>query len=92
MDAKLAALRHVEQTILALAKHMVDDSEAVRVGVILKPTKTLIRLHAAPQDAGKLIGKQGRTARSLRVILDAIAMKYQPSFSLDIVQSQGPGA
>jgi predicted RNA-binding protein YlqC (UPF0109 family) len=92
MEADLATLRNVEQTMLALAQLMVDDPEDVRLEVILKPAETLIRLHVAPHDVGKLIGKEGRTARSLRIILSAIGMKYRHSFSLDIVESQEPRA
>jgi predicted RNA-binding protein YlqC (UPF0109 family) len=43
-------------------------------------------LRVAPNDIGKIIGKQGRTARSLRVILGAVSMKLNRLYSLDIVE------
>ncbi len=53
---------------------------------------TVIRLRVAHQDIGKVIGKQGRTARSLRTILGAASMKLHHRFSLDIVEDDQPGA
>ena len=45
-----------------------------------------MRLQVSPADLGKVIGKQGRTARSLRTILGAASMKLKQRFSLDIVE------
>jgi predicted RNA-binding protein YlqC (UPF0109 family) len=47
---------------------------------------TLLRLRVAQADLGKVIGKQGRTARSIRTILGAASMKAQHRFGLDIQQ------
>jgi uncharacterized protein len=88
MNADLTALRELEQTILNLTKLMVDDSDAVRLEVLSKPAETLLRLHVTPADAAHLIGKQGRTARSLRIILGSIGRKYRHSISLDVVANQ----
>ncbi len=70
-----------------LAKALVDQPGEVRVEPETGETETVLRLYVAPDDLGKLIGKQGRTARSLRTILGAAGMKLQHRFSLD-VQSQ----
>jgi predicted RNA-binding protein YlqC (UPF0109 family) len=88
MNADIAALRELEQTILSLVRLMVDDSDAVRIEVLNKPTEILLRLHVDPSDAGLLIGRQGRTARSLRIILGSIAVKFHHSISLDIVANR----
>ncbi len=69
------------------AKALVDDTGAVKVEVMTVQESTVLRLHVAPTDIGKLIGKQGRTARSLRTILGAASMKLQSRFSLDIVEA-----
>jgi predicted RNA-binding protein YlqC (UPF0109 family) len=69
-----------------IAKALVDDIAAVQVEVINESDSTILRLHVAPGDIGKVIGKQGRTARSLRTILGATSMKLQRRFSLDIVE------
>ena len=51
-----------------------------------------IRLRVAASDVGKVIGKQGRTARSMRTILSAASMKLKHRFSLDIVEEDHPSA
>lgn len=72
-----------------IAKALVDTPEAVQVEAIKDAESTVLRLHVAPSDIGKVIGKQGRTARSLRTILSAASMKLHHRFSLDIVEA-GP--
>jgi len=54
--------------------------------VIEDRESTVLRVRVAPQDIGKVIGKQGRTARSLRTILGAASMKLHHRFSLDILE------
>jgi predicted RNA-binding protein YlqC (UPF0109 family) len=52
---------------------------------------TVLRLRVAPSDIGKVIGKQGRTARSMRTILGAASMKLKHRFALDIVEERDAG-
>ena len=85
------AVNAMHTLILELAKALVDDTGAVRVDVINENDSAVLRLHVAPSDIGKVIGKQGRTARSLRTILSAASMKYQHRFALDIVEAGGQG-
>ncbi len=81
------------QTLISLiARALVDETEAVRVEVLTVQDSTVLRLYVAPNDIGKLIGKQGRTARSLRTVLGAASMKLQHRFSLDIVEAGKPSA
>ncbi len=70
-----------------ITRALVDDVDAVRVEVISDQNSVVLRLHVANNDIGKVIGKQGRTARSLRTILGAASMKLQHRFSLDIVEA-----
>ena len=70
-----------------ITRALVDDVDAVRVEVISDQNSVVLRLHVANNDIGKGIGKQGRTARSLRTILGAASMKLQRRFSLDIVEA-----
>jgi len=69
-----------------IACALVDQPEQVSVVSIVDGESTVLRLKVASQDIGKVIGKQGRTARSLRTILGAASMKLQHRFSLDIVE------
>ncbi|PYX79970.1 MAG: RNA-binding protein [Acidobacteria bacterium] len=68
-----------------MAKALVDEPEKVSVSVVEGDTTTL-ELRVAPGDLGKVIGKQGRTARSMRTILGAAGMKLHKRFSLEIVE------
>lgn len=72
-----------------IAQALVDDPASVRVEAIPEGDSTLLRLFVAPSDIGKVIGKQGRTARSLRTILSAASMKLHHRFALDIVEVDG---
>jgi len=75
-----------------LAQALVDKPEEVSVEAVEDTTSTMLRLRVAPTDLGKVIGKQGRTARSIRTILAAASMKAQHRFALDIQQvGGGPG-
>jgi predicted RNA-binding protein YlqC (UPF0109 family) len=73
--------------MLEIGRALVDDSDEVRVDVLSTPESTGLRLFVSPNDIGKVIGKQGRTARSLRTILSAASMKLHHRFSLDIVET-----
>ena len=76
----------MKQLVLEIVKALVDQPEDVTVELITDRESTVIRLRVAHQDIGKVIGKQGRTARSLRTILGAASMKLHHRFSLDILE------
>ena len=67
---------------------LVDIPERVSVEASSVAVGTLIRIQVDPSDIGKVIGKQGRTARSLRVLLSAASMKASHRFSLDIEEGK----
>jgi predicted RNA-binding protein YlqC (UPF0109 family) len=69
-----------------MAKALVDDSESVNVTEVEGERVTVIELRVAPGDLGKVIGKQGRTARALRTILNANATKLRKRAVLEIVE------
>lgn len=79
----------IRALVLQIAKALVDISEDVNLEVVEKETGSVLRLRVAPEDTGKVIGKQGRTARSIRTILAACSMKYHHHYSLEIVEEQG---
>src|SRR6059058_1912127 len=72
-----------------IACALVDNPENVSVEALQDGEGTVLRLRVAASDIGKVIGKQGRTARSLRTILAAASMKVRHRFSLDIVEDEG---
>jgi uncharacterized protein len=69
-----------------MAKALVDDSDKVNVTEVEGERVTVIELRVAPGDLGKVIGKQGRTARALRTILNANATKLRKRAVLEIVE------
>ena len=84
-----AASPDMQTLMTEIAQALVDSPEAVHVEAIKDAESTILRLRVAPSDIGKVIGKQGRTARSLRTILSAASMKLHHRFALDIVEA-GP--
>jgi predicted RNA-binding protein YlqC (UPF0109 family) len=76
----------IRDLIAGLAEALVDHPERVSVEALVEPSSTILRLRVDPSDIGKIIGKQGRTARSMRTILSAASMKLHHRFSLDIVE------
>jgi uncharacterized protein len=79
-------VKNMSDLVLEIARALVDSPENVSVEVISEAEGTILRLRVAQSDVGKVIGKQGRTARSLRTILGAASMKQKHRFSLDIVE------
>lgn len=69
-----------------VTRSLVDSPETVSVQAVPTGEGTILRLRVAPSDLGKVIGRQGRTARSLRTILGAASMKLKHRFSLDIIE------
>jgi len=69
-----------------LAKQLVDDPDAVRVEVVEREDATVFELYVAPEDRGKVIGRQGRIARALRTIVRASATGSRRRVILDIVE------
>jgi uncharacterized protein len=75
----------LKETIETIAKALVDHPDEVEVREVDGET-TVLELRVAPQDLGKVIGKQGRTARAIRTLLRAVGVKYGKRFLLEIVE------
>lgn len=69
-----------------IAKALVDIPDQVSVREIEGEQVTVLELRVAPGDLGKVIGKQGRTARSIRTLLGAAGMKLNRRFTLEILE------
>jgi uncharacterized protein len=78
----------VNDLVREIAKALVDQPDAVEVETVTRDENTVLRLRVAPQDVGKVIGKQGRTARSVRTILGAVSMKVHHRYTLDILEEE----
>ncbi len=76
----------VKELVEQIAKSLVDNSEAVTVGEAAAERTTVLELRVAEEDLGKVIGKQGRTARAIRTILTAAGRKLGKHFVLEILE------
>lgn len=68
-----------------VAKALVDNPDEVRLRTFERDQQTIIELEVAPADLGKVIGRQGRTARAIRTLLGAAGQKSRRRYTLDIV-------
>jgi len=69
-----------------IAKSLVDNPDAVQVKEIEGEQTSVIELKVAKEDLGKVIGKQGRTARAIRTILSAASTKVKKRAVLEIIE------
>ncbi len=76
----------MQELIAFIAKSLVDQPDAVKVTMTEEDDAVTIELAVATEDLGKVIGKQGRTARAMRSILAASAAKENKRSRLEIVE------
>lgn len=76
----------VRDLVQEIAKALVDIPDQVVVNEVQGEQATILELRVAPSDLGKVIGKQGRTARSIRTLLGAVGMKLNRRFTLEILE------
>jgi hypothetical protein len=76
----------VKELVELIAKSLVDNPDRVQVFQLDGEQSSIIELRVAPEDMGKVIGKQGRMAQAIRVILGAAGMKLKRRFSLELIE------
>ncbi len=76
----------MKQLVETVCKSLVDNPDEVRVTQIDGEQTTILELRVHQSDLGKVIGKQGRTARAIRTILAAAGMKQKRRFNLEIIE------
>lgn len=76
----------MKDLVTEIAKALVDLPDEVLVREVQGEQVTVLELRVAPSDLGKVIGKQGRTARSIRTLLGAAGMKLNRRFTLEILE------
>ena len=76
----------MKDLVIDIAKALVDIPDEVNVKEVEGEQVTVLELRVAPSDLGKVIGKQGRTARSIRTLLGAAGMKLNRRFTLEILE------
>jgi len=75
----------MKELVEAIAKALVDNPDEVQVRAV-EGEITIFELHVHPSDLGKVIGRQGRTAKSIRTILGAAGMKLKKRLTLEILE------
>lgn len=76
----------MKELVEFIARSLVDQPEELKLRVYEREQQTIIELRAAPDDLGKLIGRQGRTVRAIRTVLAAASSKSGRRYILDIVE------
>jgi hypothetical protein len=76
----------MKELIELIAKSLVDSPDRVEVSQLDGEQSSIIELKVALEDVGKVIGKQGRTAQAIRVILGAAGMKLKRRFNLELIE------
>ena len=76
----------MKELIEYIAKVLVDNPDEVRVTELEGEQTSVIELRVAKEDLGKVIGKQGRTARAMRTILGAASAKMKKRSVLEILE------
>ena len=76
----------MKELVELIAKSLVDNPDKVQVSQLDGEQTSILELKVASEDLGKVIGKQGRTAMAIRVILGAAGMKLKRRFNLEIIE------
>lgn len=75
----------MKELVEILAKALVDQPEKVVVDLVEKDRSTVIELKVAPEDMGKVIGRQGRIAKAIRTVVKAAATRHKKKVTVEIV-------
>jgi uncharacterized protein len=81
----MQTMKNVESLLQKMIRMMVDSPNEVSVMTILSHDSTMFRVSVAPNEAGQVIGKQGRTAKSMRTLLSGMGIKAKTRYALEII-------
>ena len=74
----------MQELVTVLAKALVEKPEAVEVEAVEEEDRTVLKLHVAQEDMGRVIGKQGRIAKAIRTIVKSVATRENKKVTVDI--------
>ena len=75
----------MKELLTYIAKNLVDDPESVSVTEVPKEDELVLELRVAPDDMGKVIGRQGRIAKEIRTLIKACGLRENKKVTVDIV-------
>lgn len=76
----------MKELVAAIARALVDHPDEVQVRAVDGEQVVVLELRVHPEDIGKVIGRQGRTAKAIRTLLGAAGMKQQKRYTLEILE------
>ncbi len=79
-------MSELKELLEEIARALVDKPDEVQVSELAGEQTTVLELRVAQDDLGKVIGRQGRTARAIRTILGAAGMKLRKHFVMEILE------
>ncbi len=82
----------MKELVEYIVKSLVDKPEAVEINETQAETVTIIEIRTAPEDAGKVIGREGRIANAIRAIVKAASAKQQRKISVEIITEEKQAA
>lgn len=74
----------MQELVEVLAKALVENPDAVVVETVEEDSRTILKLHVAQEDMGRVIGKQGRIAKAIRTIIKSAATRENKKVTVDI--------
>ena len=78
----------MKELVQFLARQLVNNPDAVEVKEVHGDTASVLELRVAKEDLGRVIGKQGRTVKSIRTILNAVAWRTNRKIVLEIIEEK----
>ncbi len=75
----------MKELLLYIAQNLVDNPDAVTVTEIQNDNDTVLELRVAPDDMGKVIGRQGKIAKEIRTLVKSVAQRQDKKVSVEIV-------
>ena len=75
----------MKELVEIIAKSLVDNPDMVNVNEVFGEQSTILELKVAPEDMGKVIGKQGRIAKAIRIVVKAAAIKANKRVVVEII-------
>ena len=75
----------MKELVEFMAKSLVDNPDAVTVNEVNEEQSIILKLTVAPEDMGKIIGKQGRIAKAIRTVIKAVAVKQNKRVIVEII-------
>lgn len=77
----------MKELVSYIAQELLEHPEQIQINEIAGHQTTILELKVHPEDLGKIIGRQGRTAKALRTIINAAAMKQDKRVLLEIIET-----